>query len=37
MTKKTVFATSELSGIGSKRFMSENFASVFIMIGDWKE
>ena len=34
MTKKTVLATSELSGIGSKGLVSENFVSVFIMIGE---
>jgi len=34
MAKKTVLAISELSGIGSKSLMSENFVSVFIMIGE---
>jgi len=34
VTKKTVLAASELSGIGSKGLVSEYFVSVFIMIGE---
>jgi len=34
MTKKTVLATSELSGTGGKGLVSENFVSVFVMIGE---